>query len=113
MVLFIYRPEYYGLQEDENHASTKGVATVSIAKHRNGKLGDIDLRFVGQYARFEDLEQDFINGYQGSNATPDGGGIGDTKQFAPNTAFGNNISEGSVKRIGSKMNSESPKDIPF
>lgn len=55
MVLFIYRPEYYGLTEDDNGNSAKGKAVISIAKHRNGKLGDVTLKFVGQYARFEDL----------------------------------------------------------
>ena len=52
MVLFIYRPEYYGLSEDEDHSSTKGKAVVSIAKHRNGKLGDVELRFVGLHKEF-------------------------------------------------------------
>jgi replicative DNA helicase len=56
MVIFIYRPEYYGMTEDSEGNSTAGQAVVSIAKHRNGKLGDVNLRFVGQFARFEDLE---------------------------------------------------------
>lgn len=55
MVVFIYRPEYYGLN-DENNESAKGKAIINIAKHRNGKLGDVELKFVGQYARFEDPE---------------------------------------------------------
>lgn len=53
MVLFIYRPEYYGLNDEEGE-SQKGLAVINIAKHRNGKLGDVNLRFVGQFARFEE-----------------------------------------------------------
>ncbi|HEY1039591.1 MAG TPA: replicative DNA helicase [Bacteroidia bacterium] len=56
MVLFIYRPEYYGLTEDENGNSTKGRAEVIIAKHRNGSLEDVPLRFIGQFAKFADLD---------------------------------------------------------
>lgn len=56
MVLFIYRPEYYGLTEDENGNSTKGKAEVIIAKNRNGSLEDVPLRFIGQYAKFADLD---------------------------------------------------------
>ena len=56
MVLFIYRPEYYGLTEDENGNSTKGRAEVIIAKNRNGSLEDVPLRFIGQFAKFTDLD---------------------------------------------------------
>ena len=62
MVLFIYRPEYYGLTEDEGGESAKGKAVISIAKHRNGKLGDVTLKFVGQYARFEDISDNYASG---------------------------------------------------
>lgn len=55
MVIFIYRPEYYGLTEDEEKNNTQGLAVINIAKHRNGKLGDVNLKFVAQYARFDDM----------------------------------------------------------
>ena len=106
MVLFIYRPEYYGLSEDEDHSSTKGKAVVSIAKHRNGKLGDVELRFVGQYARFEDLEQDYTKSFAGNENNNAGGNNDQPAQFAPNANF-NTPNE---RRIGSKMNNE---DVPF
>jgi replicative DNA helicase len=57
MVIFIYRPEYYGLTEDGENNNTQGLAVINIAKHRNGKLGDVNLKFVGQFARFEDPEK--------------------------------------------------------
>ena len=106
MVLFIYRPEYYGLSEDEDHTSTKGKAVVSIAKHRNGKLGDVELRFVGQYARFEDLEQDYTKNSGGNENNYAGGNNDQPAQFAPNPNF--NVPN--ERRIGSKMNNE---DVPF
>ncbi len=68
IVIFIYRPEYYGLTEDENHNSTVGMATVSIAKHRNGATGDIQLRFIKEFAKYADL--DTIGGIE--NLTIDG-----------------------------------------
>src|SRR5690606_17688930 len=59
MVLFLYRPEYYGLTEDEEGRSTVGVGEVIIAKHRNGETGTVPLRFIGKYVKFADLEDDF------------------------------------------------------
>ncbi len=57
MVMFIYRPEYYGITEDkDNGSSLAGVAELIIAKHRNGALKDVRLRFISQLAKFVDLE---------------------------------------------------------
>ncbi len=60
MVLFIHRPEKYGFIEDEEGNSLLGVAEIIIAKHRNGALGDVKLRFRDELAKFQDLEDDFI-----------------------------------------------------
>ena len=60
MVLFIYRPEYYKNEADAED-KPKGYSIINIAKHRNGSLGDVELKFVGQYARFEEFEQGFDN----------------------------------------------------
>lgn len=59
LVIFIYRPEYYGLAGDNETPDTKGLAVINIAKHRNGKLGDVNLRFVNHFARFEDPDSAF------------------------------------------------------
>lgn len=56
IVSFIYRPEYYGLEVDNDNQSTKGVGEIILAKHRNGSTGTVRLRFVGEYARFENLD---------------------------------------------------------
>jgi replicative DNA helicase len=52
MVIFLYRPEYYNLTEDEDGQPTKNVGRVIIAKHRSGSLGDIKLKFLGQFTKF-------------------------------------------------------------
>ena len=56
MVLFIHRPEYYGILEDEQGKSNLGVAELIIAKHRNGPVGSVRLKFIGELAKFADLE---------------------------------------------------------
>jgi len=56
MVLFIHRPERYGLTEDAEGNSLIGIAEIIIAKHRNGAVGEIQLRFRNQLAKFMDLE---------------------------------------------------------
>jgi replicative DNA helicase len=56
MVLFLYRPEYYGLDVDEDNNPTQGVGEVIIAKHRNGETGRVRLKFVGKFVKFQDLD---------------------------------------------------------
>lgn len=54
MVLFIYRPEYYKQDQGQDGENLQGVAEISIAKHRNGALHDIHLKFISKYAKFVD-----------------------------------------------------------
>lgn len=56
MVMFLYRPEYYGITQDEQGNPTQGIGEVIIAKNRSGSLDTIQLRFVGKYTKFSDLE---------------------------------------------------------
>lgn len=56
IVSFIYRPEYYGLIENESGESNAGVGEIIVAKHRNGALDTVRLKFIGQYARFDNIE---------------------------------------------------------
>ncbi len=51
LVLFIHRPEYYD-REDE---SKRGVAEIMLAKNRNGPTGDVQLRFIREYTRFDNF----------------------------------------------------------
>ncbi len=55
-VLFIYRPSYYGLTEDENNNPTEGIAEIIIAKNRHGETRTIKLGFEEKFARFVDLD---------------------------------------------------------
>ena len=57
IVSFIYRPEYYGIDEWEDGDASMGQAEIIIAKHRNGSLDDVRLRFIGELAKFSDLDQ--------------------------------------------------------
>jgi replicative DNA helicase len=57
LVCFLYRPEYYGLDVDESGLPTKGIAEVIIAKHRNGALENVRVRFVDKYIKFVDLDE--------------------------------------------------------
>jgi len=58
MVCFIHRPEYYKIFEDEKGNSLIGMAEIIVAKHRNGKTGDLRLRFKNEFAKFVNLDED-------------------------------------------------------
>jgi len=61
VVMFLYRPEVYGITSyttgDSGGESTEGIAEVIVGKQRNGPIGDVKLRFIKDYARFENLER--------------------------------------------------------
>lgn len=72
MVLFIHRPERYGIIDDGEGNSLLGVAEVIIAKHRNGALADIQLKFRNELAKFEEMEEgtmDLLDEDEGSSMT--------------------------------------------
>lgn len=54
IVMFLYRPEYYGIKQDEAGNSTQGICEILISKHRNGRLADIPLKFNGSKQMFYD-----------------------------------------------------------
>lgn len=56
LVLFIYRPEYYKIPEDDQGRPTEGTAEIIVAKHRNGTLKDVRLRFIDKFAKFDELD---------------------------------------------------------
>jgi replicative DNA helicase len=68
MVLFLYRPEYYGLDVDEDNNPTQGVGEVIIAKHRNGETGRVRLKFVGKFVKFTDIDQGMDGSFSPGNA---------------------------------------------
>ena len=70
MVLFVHRPEYYRIYQDEKGNDMHGVAQVLIAKHRKGGTGDVNLKFRGEFTRFENPEDSYI-----APVSPSGGEI--------------------------------------
>ncbi len=92
MVTFIYRPEYYGILEDENGASLKGVAEFIIAKHRHGALDTIKLKFTADYAKFGNLDDPNFSALNSGSFVSDP------------------YSDSQAMRFSSKMNND---DIPF
>ncbi len=86
VVAFIYRAERYGITVDENGNSTQGIGEIIISKQRNGPIGNIQLAFINDYARFENLStyyntgQDYLAAAESSPTTytgaPESGGTG-------------------------------------
>jgi len=95
MVCFIYRAEYYKIMEDENGNSTEGMGEIIIAKHRNGALKDIPLRFIDRFAKFCDYN-------------PDSYGVSDS--FKPNSSFD---AAPQTYVVPSRMNDMKDDDPPF
>ncbi|HZV13625.1 MAG TPA: replicative DNA helicase [Candidatus Kapabacteria bacterium] len=56
LVLFINRPEVYGTMAYNDNTSTEGTAEIILAKHRNGPIGDLRMKFIKEYARFENMD---------------------------------------------------------
>ncbi|MHA7842760.1 MAG: replicative DNA helicase [Winogradskyella sp.] len=58
IVSFIYRPEYYKIDEwdDEERSPTEGQGEFIVAKHRNGGLDNIRLKFIGHLGKFDNLD---------------------------------------------------------
>tara|TARA_B100000513_G_C11903194_1_gene185980 strand:- start:3431 stop:4906 length:1476 start_codon:yes stop_codon:yes gene_type:complete len=72
IVCFIYRPEYYGFTEWPNTTpgqdpDCQGQGEIIVAKHRNGSLENIKLRFIPQLAKFTDLD---TFGFKGDDVLP-------------------------------------------
>lgn len=70
VVLFLTRPEVYGIQQLADGESTEGYAELIIAKQRNGPTGDIPLRFIKEYARFENPSLPYQEGQKQVGEAP-------------------------------------------
>ena len=55
IVMFIYRPEYYG-EDQDNNGSTAGIAYINVAKNRAGSINKARLGFTGKYVKFDNLD---------------------------------------------------------
>ena len=94
IVSFIYRPEYYKIDEwdDDEHSPTEGQAEFIIAKHRNGSLENIRLKFIGNLGKFDNLD-DYGSGYGDieSKMNHDDNPFITRNLPSANDAFGSNI----------------------
>lgn len=70
MVLFVHRPEYYHIYQDDNGRDLHGMAQIIIAKHRKGATGDVLLTFRGEFTRFENPDEGRLSSKSSSNAAP-------------------------------------------
>lgn len=57
IVAFIYRPEYYGL-EGKDFNQDQNVTEIIVAKHRNGGLDTVKLKFIPENVSFVDYDED-------------------------------------------------------
>ncbi len=99
MVLFVHRPEYYRIFQDEKGNDLHGKAQIIIAKHRKGSTGEVLLAFQGQYTRFANPEDailvpltggvgfngggEIISSRLNGDDDPLGGDLPDTSGFPP------------------------------
>jgi replicative DNA helicase len=90
IVSFIFRPEYYGMTEwdDDEHTPCEGQGEFIIAKHRNGGLDNIRLKFTGHLAKFSDLEQGFSSEFQSSMNADYPDDVFPDQRIEPKDAFG-------------------------
>lgn len=88
IVCFLYRPEYYKIYEDER-GSTLGIGEVIVAKHRNGALDTVRLRFIPELAKFADLET-FSGNFGDGMGSEDGGMRTITRPSRMNDDFSSN-----------------------
>jgi replicative DNA helicase len=65
MVVFIHRPEKYGMMVLEDGSPSKGIAEIILAKNRNGPVDDVMLRFREERAQFADLDEMHFGGLSG------------------------------------------------
>ncbi len=96
IVSFIYRPEYYKIDEwdDDDRSPTEGQAEFIIAKHRNGSLENIRLKFIGNLGKFDNLD-DFGSGYSDlpSRMNSDETSFITKNLPSANDAFGSNMND--------------------
>jgi len=101
LVMFLYRPEYYGINNDEMGQPIAGETHIHVAKHRNGSTDTVKVRFIKEYQKFVDLEDNNFSGNFGGGGsfTPfndnpqagirrDPGEFGGSKLFVPGSSGG-------------------------
>ena len=65
MVMFLYRPEYYGINNDEMGQPIEGETHIHVAKHRNGSTDTVKVRFIKEHQKFVDMPEDNFGSFGG------------------------------------------------
>ena len=110
IVSFIYRPEYYKIEEwdDEERTPTEGQAEFIVAKHRNGGLENIRLKFIGHLGKFDNLD-DFDSPFEFHSKMNDddsGDGLKTSSFPSADEAFGSSMND-------DNLNNDPDDDVPF
>jgi replicative DNA helicase len=120
MVMFLYRPEYYKITQDEQGNSTEGVGEVIIAKNRSGDVDTVKLKFIGKYTKFTDLDgfytplprQDDFGDFNLPKPINTASSLDNfEKSAAPNTGSGGTVTLGS--KANQPRNLDAETDFPF
>lgn len=104
IVSFIYRPEYYKIEDwdDDERSPTAGQGEFIVAKHRNGGLENIRLKFIGHLGKFDNLDEyDLPTEFQSK------------MNEGEDNPFSNNPLPDTNQAFGSSMNDFSSDDTPF
>ena len=109
IVAFIHRPEYYGFTQTEDGMPTAGLAEIILAKHRNGAVTDVRLKFLKDQAQFAD--------YDDISATATGGGE-QYDDYASGESLSTNASSPSALQSGAPNEfdiapNKPINDVPF
>ncbi|MCB0534748.1 MAG: replicative DNA helicase, partial [Saprospiraceae bacterium] len=110
IVSFIYRPEYYGILEDESGDSLRGIAEIIFSKNRHGETDTVKVHFEAPFTRFSTLENSphfFVpavaNAGRNAVAANNPAGFGGDAAFPSQPPPSTNI----------KPTSRNDEDIPF
>jgi replicative DNA helicase len=120
MVMFLYRPEYYKITQDEQGNSTEGIGEVIIAKNRSGDVDTVKLKFIGKYTKFTDLDgfytplpgQDNFGDFNAPKPINTASALDNfEKNVAPSIGIGGTVTLGS--KANQPRNLDAETDFPF
>ncbi len=79
MVIFIHRPDFVGMSE--NHEDREK-AYIVIAKHRNGEVCDIEMKYKASQVKFVEPDQSLdVYAARGPVASAVNGSVGDAAPY--------------------------------
>lgn len=113
MVLFIHRPEYYKIYQDEAGRDLRGKAEIIIAKHRNGAVGNVLLTFRGEFARFQNPEDVDSTSEKSDKKADSRSKAGSALPPAPEGIISSRINNADALPPASLDDLPLPPDIPF